>query len=139
MEGKHLASAHHSSQITSAWMVAGLEQSRYRHSEGERPSQRMNVWCLPATRPGSGNAAAAFPGTTYCSWAVVAFQLGRLCIRDSKTHLHEKLKEGCFLPRLGGGSPGGKEVSLEAVVGVCKRAKRREVEMMRLQSLKFSV
>lgn len=31
------------------------------------------------------------------------------------------------------------EVSLAAVVGVWKRAKRREMEMMRLQSLKFSV
>ena len=69
----------------------------------------------------------------------MAFQLGHFCVRDCKAHLHGKLKEGCFLPRQGGGSPGGKEVSLEAVVGVWKRAKRREMEMMRLQSLKFSV
>lgn len=48
-------------------------------------------------------------------------------------------KGGLVLARQGGGSLGGKEVSLEAVVGVWKRVKRREMEMMRLQSLKFSV
>lgn len=74
-----------------------------------------------------------------CSWAAVALQLGRLCVRDSKSHLHRKLKEGCFFPREGEGSLGGKEAALEAVVGVWKCAERREVEMMRLQSSKFSL
>lgn len=116
-------------------MAAGLEQSVDGRSEGKRLSQHVNVRCLPATGTASGNA----PGMTCCSWAVVAFQLGRFCVRDSKTHLDRKPKEGCFLPRQGGGSLGGKKVSLEAVVGVWKRARRREMEMMRLQSLKFSV
>lgn len=120
-------------------MAAGLEQSVDGRSEGKRLSQHVNVRCLPATGAASGNAPAASPGTTCCSRAVVAFQLGRFCVRDSKTHLDRKLKEGCFLPRQGGGSLGGKKVSLEAVVGVWKRARRREIEMMRLQSLKFSV
>lgn len=120
-------------------MAAGLEQSGDGRSKGERPSQRVNVRCLPTAGPGSGNASAAFPGTMCCSRVVVAFQLGRFCVRDSRTHLHRKPKEGCFLPRQGGGSLGGKEDSLEAVVGVWKRVKRREMEMMRLQSLKFSV
>lgn len=69
----------------------------------------------------------------------MALQLGCVCVRDSNSHLHRKLKEGCCFRRQGGGSLGGKKAALEAVVGVWKCAERREMEMMRLQFLKFSL
>lgn len=52
--------------------------------------------------------SAAFLRMMCCSQAVVAFQLDHFCVEDSKTHFHRKPKEGCFMPRKGGGFLGGK-------------------------------
>lgn len=68
--------------------------------------------------------SAAFPRMMCCSLAVVAFQLDRFSVEDSKTHTQRKPKEGCFMQ--GGGFLGGKGgllggccVSME----VCKEEK----------------
>lgn len=38
----------------------------------------------------------------------MAVQLDPIYVEDSKNHLHRKPKEGCFMPRKGGGFLGGK-------------------------------
>lgn len=52
--------------------------------------------------------SAPFSRMVCCSQAIVAVQLDPFCVEDSKTHLHRKPKEDCFMPRKDGGFFGGK-------------------------------
>lgn len=82
--------------------------------------------------------SAAFSRMMCCSQAVVAVQLDSICVEDSKNHLHRKPKEGCFMPRKGGGFLGGKGGLLEGCC-VSMEVCRKEMEMMKVQFFKFAV
>lgn len=52
--------------------------------------------------------SAAFSRMMCCSQGVVDVQLNPFSVEDPRNHLHRKPKEGCFMPRKGGGFLGGK-------------------------------
>lgn len=92
------------------------------------------IWCLPAAGPGSGNAPAAFfPRDDVLQSGGSGFSARSLLCQGLQNPPSQEAEGGVLLAQAGW-RLSGKEASLEAVVGVWKRAKRREMEMMRLQS-----